>query len=99
MGSTQIKELGEIETPILLTSTLGVPRTADYLMDYMLALPGNESVGSINPVIGETNDGFLNDIRGRHILKMMFSRQSKMQTAARTRRFNRRWHRNCRFRI
>ncbi len=67
MGSTQIKELGEIETPILLTSTLGVPRTADYLMDYMLALPGNESVGSINPVIGETNDGFLNDIRGRHI--------------------------------
>lgn len=67
MGSTQVSELGEIETPILLTSTLSVPRAADYLLDYMLALPGNETVGSINPVIGETNDGFLNDIRGRHI--------------------------------
>ncbi|HEX8637277.1 MAG TPA: P1 family peptidase [Pyrinomonadaceae bacterium] len=67
MGSTQVDELGEIETPILLTSTLGVPRTADYLIDYMLALPGNESVQSINPLVAETNDGFLNDIRGRHV--------------------------------
>ncbi len=67
MGSTQVDELGEIETPILLTSTLAVPRTADFLLDYMLALPGNQSVQSINPLIGETNDGFLNDIRGRHI--------------------------------
>lgn len=66
MGSTQIDELGEIETPILLTSTLNVPRAADYLIDYMLALPGNESVQSINPLVAETNDGFLNDIRGRH---------------------------------
>ena len=66
-GSTQVNELGEIETPILLTSTLSVPRVADYLLDYMLALPGNEDVQSINPLVGETNDGYLNDIRGRHI--------------------------------
>lgn len=67
MGSTQVKELGEIETPIALTSTLSVPRVADALLDYMLALPGNEDVRSVNPVVAETNDGFLNDIRGRHI--------------------------------
>ncbi len=66
-GSTQVNELGEIETPILLTSTLNVPRVADALIDYMLALPGNEEVRSINPLVGETNDGFLNDIRGRHV--------------------------------
>ncbi len=66
-GSTQVTELGEIETPILLTSTLSVPRVADYLLDYMLALPGNEDVQSINPLVGETNDGYLNDIRGRHV--------------------------------
>jgi D-aminopeptidase len=66
-GSTQVNELGEIETPILLTSTLSVPRVADFVIDYMLALPGNEEVQSINPLVGETNDGFLNDIRGRHI--------------------------------
>src|SRR5258706_15364020 len=65
-GSTQVNELGEIETPIMLTSTLTVPRVADALIDYMLALPGNEDVQSINPVVGETNDGYLNDIRGRH---------------------------------
>ena len=66
-GSTQVNELGEIETPVLLTSTLAVPRVADYLIDYMLALPGNEQVQSINPLVAETNDGYLNDIRGRHI--------------------------------
>lgn len=66
-GSTQVNELGEIETPILLTSTLSVPRTADYLIDYMLAIPGNEDVQSINPLVAETNDGYLNDIRGRHL--------------------------------
>lgn len=65
-GSTQVNELGEIETPILLTSTLSVPRTADAVLDYMLALPGNEDVQSVNPLVGETNDSFLNDIRGRH---------------------------------
>jgi D-aminopeptidase len=62
-----VNELGEIETPILLTSTLSVPRVADFLLDYMLALPGNEQVQSINPLVAETNDGYLNDIRGRHI--------------------------------
>jgi D-aminopeptidase len=65
-GSTQVNELGEIETPILLTSTLNVPRVADALIDYMLGLPGNEDVQSINPLVAETNDGRLNDIRGRH---------------------------------
>src|SRR5437764_4912494 len=66
-GSTQVNELGEIETPILLTATLNVPRVADATIDYMLALPGNENVQSINPLVGETNDGYLNDIRGRHV--------------------------------
>jgi D-aminopeptidase len=68
-GSTQVNELGEIETPILLTSTLNVPRTADAVIDYMLALPGNEDVQSINPLVGETNDGYLNDIRARPVTR------------------------------
>jgi D-aminopeptidase len=67
VGSTQVEELGEIETPILLTSTLSVPRVADALISFMLALPGNQHVLSINPIVGETNDGYLSDIRGRHI--------------------------------
>ena len=66
-GSTQVNELGEVETPVMLTSTLNVPRVADATIDYMLALPGNEDVQSINPLVGETNDGFLNDIRGRYV--------------------------------
>src|SRR5215510_12259848 len=66
-GSTQVEELGTIESPIALTSTLNVPRVADALLDYLLALPGNEQVRSINPLVGETNDGALNDIRGRHV--------------------------------
>ena len=66
-GSTQVEEMGEIETPILLTSTTSVPRVADALISYVLSLPGNENVLSVNPVVGETNDGYLNDIRGRHI--------------------------------
>jgi D-aminopeptidase len=64
-GSTQVQELGEIESPIALTSTLNVPRVADAVLDYLLALPGNEQVRSINPLVGETNDGYLNDIRAR----------------------------------
>lgn len=67
MGSTQVDELGEIESPILLTNTLSVGRVADAAIDYMIALPGNEDVRSINIVVGETNDGRLNDIRGRHV--------------------------------
>ena len=66
-GYTQVHELGEIEAPILLTNTLNVPRVADALISHMLALPGNENVRSINVVVGETNDGYLNDIRGRHV--------------------------------
>jgi D-aminopeptidase len=66
-GSTQVNELGEIETPILLTSTLSVPRVADAVLDYMLQLPGNEDVRSINPLVAETNDGTLNDIRSRPV--------------------------------
>jgi len=67
MGSTQIMELGEIETPILLTNTLSVPRAAEALLDYTLSRPGNQSVGSVNGVVGETNDGWLNDIRARRL--------------------------------
>ena len=66
-GSTQVEQMGDIETPILLTSTTSVPRVADAVISYMLTLAGNESVVSINPVVGETNDGYLSDIRGRHI--------------------------------
>jgi D-aminopeptidase len=68
-GSTQVDEMGDIETPILLTSTTSVPRVADAVIGYMLALPGNEDVLSINPVVGETNDGYLSDIRGRQITR------------------------------
>lgn len=65
MGSTQIEELGEIETPIVLTNTLAVPRAADAILDWTLAQPGNEGAVSINPIVGETNDSRLNDIRRR----------------------------------
>ncbi|MFQ5721875.1 MAG: P1 family peptidase [Candidatus Aminicenantales bacterium] len=68
-GYTQIEELGNIETPIILTNTLSVPTAAEAVIDYILSLPGNENVFSVNPVVGETNDGWLNDIRGRHVKK------------------------------
>ncbi|MCX6559341.1 MAG: P1 family peptidase [Candidatus Aminicenantes bacterium] len=68
-GSTQVAELGEIETPIVLTNTLSVPTAADAVIGYILGLPGNEAVQSVNPVVGETNDGFLNDIRARRVTK------------------------------
>ncbi len=67
VGSTQVNELGQLETPILLTNTLSVWDAATAMVDWMLALPGNQEVRSINPVVGETNDGWLNDIRGRHV--------------------------------
>jgi len=66
-GSTQVNELGELESPIVLTCTLCVPRAADAVLTYLLGLPGNESVRSANPVVAETNDGYLNDIRARPI--------------------------------
>lgn len=67
VGSTQVQELGQIETPILLTNTLSVWDAAAALADWMLAQPENRSVRSVNPIVGETNDGYLNDIRGRHV--------------------------------
>ena len=68
-GVTQVRELGTLETPIVLTNTLSVPTAADAVIDWTLGLPGNERVASVNPVVGETNDGWLNDIRGRHVTK------------------------------
>ncbi|MBD3414887.1 MAG: S58 family peptidase [Candidatus Aminicenantes bacterium] len=68
-GTTQVEELGSLETPVVLTNTLSVPTAADAVIDYVLSLSGNKRVGSVNPVVGETNDGFLNDIRARHVKK------------------------------
>ena len=68
-GYVQVRELGNIETPVILTNTLSVPIAADALIDYTLQQPGNERVGSVNPVVGETNDGGLNDIRNRHVTR------------------------------
>ncbi|HKU17507.1 MAG TPA: P1 family peptidase [Steroidobacteraceae bacterium] len=67
MGTTQIMELGEIETPIVLTNTLAVAQAAEGVVRWTLAQPGNEGVQSVNAVVGETNDGRLNDIRARTI--------------------------------
>lgn len=64
-GITQVQELGEIETPILLTGTLSTWKVADAAVDWLLRQPGMENVRSINPVVGETNDGYLSDIRAR----------------------------------
>ena len=68
-GVTQVMELGTLETPIVLTNTLSVPAAADAVIDWTLGLAGNEKVASVNPVVGETNDGWLSDIRGRHVTK------------------------------
>jgi D-aminopeptidase len=67
VGSTQVNELGQIETPIILTNTLSVWDAARALTDWTLAQPGNENVTSVNPVVGETNDSWLNDIRRHEI--------------------------------
>lgn len=66
-GSTQVKELGNLETPVILTNTLSVASAIDAVVEYTLHQPGNEKVQSVNAVVGETNDGTLNDIRGRHV--------------------------------
>jgi D-aminopeptidase len=68
-GSTQVNELGNLETPIILTNTLNVAEGIAGVVEYTLAQPGNERVRSVNAVVGETNDGTLNDSRGRHITK------------------------------
>ena len=67
VGSTQVAELGEIETPVVLTATLSVFRAADALLTYLLAQPGREAALSLNPLVAETNDGFLSDIRARPV--------------------------------
>lgn len=67
LGVTQVQELGELETPVLLTGTLGVWKVADALAAHLLAQPGMEQVRSINPLVGETNDGYLSDIRARPV--------------------------------
>lgn len=69
LGYTQVEELGYLETPVILTNTLSVPEATSAVVDYILSLPGNERVESVNPVVGETNDGWLNDIRARAIKK------------------------------
>src|SRR5262249_1439721 len=67
-GSTQVEELGTIETPIVLTNTLAVGTAMEAVVAWTLARPGNEDVRSVNALVGETNDGWgLNDIRGRHV--------------------------------
>ena len=66
-GISQIRELGNIETPVLLTNTMSVPAAFDALITYTINKQGNENVRSVNCVVGETNDGYLNDIRGRHV--------------------------------
>ena len=67
VGTTQVQELGNLETPIALTNTLSVPAVMEALVRYTLQQPGNEKVQSVNAVTGETNDGWLNDIRGMHV--------------------------------
>ncbi len=66
-GSTQVMELGNLETPVVLTNTLGVPAAMQAVVKYTLNQPGNEQVQSVNALVGETNDGYLNDIRGMHV--------------------------------
>lgn len=68
-GSTQVNQLGVIETPIILTNTLSVGRAMEAVVAYTLALEGNEDVWSVNALVGETNDGHLNDIRGMHVTR------------------------------
>jgi D-aminopeptidase len=67
IGATQLAELGEIESPVVLTGTLSAFRAADALLTYLLRLPGNEQLLTANPVVGETNDGYLSDIRARPV--------------------------------
>ena len=68
-GYTQVEELGNLETPVVLTNTLSVSTAVAAVIEYTLSQPGNEKVMSVNAVVGETNDGRLNDIRGRHITR------------------------------
>ena len=82
IGTTQIEELGNIETPIALTNTLNAFLVANALVDYTLSVPENTAVRSVNPVVGETNDGWLNDIRGRHVKRSHVQEAVKSATMA-----------------
>jgi len=82
IGYTQVDEMGNLETPIILTNTLSVPIAADAVTDYILFLPGNEEVISVNAVEGETNDSWLNDIRGKHVKKEHVIEAIKTQNLA-----------------
>ncbi|MCL7713409.1 P1 family peptidase [Stenotrophomonas mori] len=73
-GITQVQELGELETPILLTGTLSTWKVADAAVDWLLRQPGMEQVRSLNPVVGETNDGYLSDIRARPLTPALVER-------------------------
>ena len=66
-GTTQVKELGNIESPIILTNTMAVATAMNAVISHTISQAGNENVQSVNAVVGETNDGYLNDIRGRHL--------------------------------
>ena len=79
-GYSQVEELGNIETPVVLTNTLSVPVASNALVGYTLEQNGNEGVRSVNPIVGETNDAYLNDIRGRHIKEKHIFKQLPMQT-------------------
>jgi D-aminopeptidase len=68
-GTTQVRELGNLESPIILTNTLSVSTAMEAVVEFTLVQPGNERVQSVNAVVGETNDGWLNDIRGRHVTR------------------------------
>lgn len=87
-GSTQVKELGNLETPVVLSNTLSVSTAMDALVEYTIQQPGNESVQSVNAVVGETNDGYLNDIRGRHITKQNVLDALKLATAGKVQEGN-----------
>ncbi len=82
-GYSQVEELGNIETPIVLTNTLSVPTASAAVIDYTFQLPENSNVRSVNPIVGETNDGGLNDIRRRFITKEhVLEALKKAQTGA-----------------
>jgi D-aminopeptidase len=68
-GTTQVAELGNLESPVILTNTLSVATAMEAVIDYTMQRKGNETVQSVNAVVGETNDGYLNDIRGKHVSK------------------------------
>lgn len=80
LGFTQVQELGELETPIALTNTLSIFNVANGVADFVLNQPGNEDVRSVNPVVGETNDGWLNDIRAKNVEP--FHARSAIESAA-----------------